>query len=96
MKSKNEEKILELTENFFKDFSLRNFGNDIEFAALECKRYIGFEKFNSSDVIFNYKLSPVNQPATKTAEIVFLGNDFAVSSRIILDFENWNFSKRIM
>lgn len=85
--------IYEQASKFFQEYKLLNFGNDIEFAALECKRFIGFDFFNSSDVFFNYKLSPVNQPAAKTAEIVFLGDDFTISSKIILDFENWNFNK---
>lgn len=93
MKDNNEEKIIELAKTFFKDYELKNFGNDIEFAALECKRFIGFDNFNSHDVFFNYKLSPINQPSNKIAEIVFLGNDFTISSKYKLNFEEWEISK---
>lgn len=93
MKNKNEETIIELAKNFLNDYTLVNFGNDIEFAALECKRFIGFDYFNTSDVFFNYKLSPVNQPPNTIAEIVFLGDDFTISSRYKLNFETWEINK---
>lgn len=93
MKNKNEEKIIELAKNFLNDYTLVNFGNDIEFAALECKRFIGFDYFNTTDVFFNYKLSPVNQPPNTIAEIVFLGDDFTISSRYKLNFETWEINK---
>lgn len=93
MKNKNEEKIIELAKNFLNNYTLINFGNDIEFAATECKRFIGFDYFNTSDVFFNYKFSPVNQPPNTIAEIVFLGDDFTISSRYKLNFEKWEINK---
>lgn len=84
--------VLDLVKKFFNEYNLKNFGNDIEFAALECKRFIGFNTFDGSSVIFNYKLSPLNHPPTTTAEILFLDDSYEISSKIFLDFKNWSYS----
>lgn len=83
--------ILDKLSNFFSTYKLNNFGNDIEFAAIECKRHIGFEVFSGQSIIFNYKLSPVNQPPTKVAEILFLNDSYEISQKIEIDFEEWKF-----
>ena len=92
MKTNIEDTILQKVKSFFNDYKLINFGRDVEFAALECKRFIGFDFFNDRTIFFNYKLSAVNQPPNANAEIILVDDNYNPYLKITLDFSKWEYN----